>query len=675
MKRLTLSILSLLLLGTFVFAQDEVTIEDLDARVQVLEERALYLTGSATVMWGLSGQLIDNSDNWLGEIPSNDLFAETDDNPLWPYNWTISAEATDEDGNVIVSAEAEVDMEEQIFDFPEDGEEDVSYVIIEFPNLGPGMVGLALEDSDVLEIDVHEVSSETESPRATFTITPMDGLEAKVGIVYDSMQTMNRFYDNVDLAALMATDFGPADLNLGALLDAFDDNATDSTSWNAGNYADIAVSLQVAYEMALGETDSITATLGLIYDTAYFNHVYVDNLEMTDALTADIYIEEIKGPKVAKNWDLTKDDMSDIMDDLQDGNVWGYATVPIGVQVAVDMMGIEATLNFMTRLVNGWDVMNPDEGKDFDYTAVGEEMDTDYELGAPRAYAMPMYVGFDAAYEMDMGGMTIAPTANFKFSSDFYKIGFDDPDDMEAIEYKGDVAGAEYVGRQMSAGAGVEVTGISDMIDVSLSGSVGFGFGAGVWDWPFDAYYNAVDWTKDITGRIKEQNKIQTDLEKDAKDADIDEYMANNLLMVDDLDAFMVEIGLTATPIDNLTIENTFSYIHDGLGFYYINDEEDATLMDYSWAVGGWDESFWLDQIENETNIEYDIMVSGAVGCTLYGDFTYTKVNYIGENGRYAKGWDKDTETFWIWDSEETSMSTFDYEIGVKVEVDVYSKN
>jgi hypothetical protein len=140
MKRLTISILSFLLLGAFVFAQDEVTVEDLDARVKVLEERALYLSGSVTVMWGLSGQLIDNSDNWLGEIPSNELFSDTDDNPLWPFAWTISSEAVDEDGNVIVSAEAEVDREEETFIFPEDGEEAVDYVIIEFPNLVPGMV-------------------------------------------------------------------------------------------------------------------------------------------------------------------------------------------------------------------------------------------------------------------------------------------------------------------------------------------------------------------------------------------------------------------------------------------------------------------------------------------------------------------------------------------------------
>ena len=423
MKRLSISILSFLLLGAFVFAQDEVSIEDLDARVKVLEERAIYLTGSATVMWGLSGQLIDNSDGWIDEIPSNDLFADTDDNPLWPFLWTISAEATDEDGNVIVSAEAEVDMEEQFFDFPEDGEEDVSYVKIEFPNLVPGMVGLALEDSDVLEIDVHEMSSDTESPRATFTLTPIDGLTATVGVVYDSMQTQNHFFDDVDLATFMGAFAGvtPATLNLGTVIDAFGDAAAGSESWDSGSYADIAVSLQVAYELAMGDMDSITATVGMIYDTAYFNHVFVDNSEMGALDPFDAYIEETKGPKQAKNMDLVDDPIDDIMDDLQDGYVWGYATIPIGVQVAVDMMGIEATIDFMTRLVNGNDVMNPDAGKNLEYTDIGTETaDADYEIGAPRAYTLPMYIGVDVAYEMDMGGMTIAPTANFKFSSDFF---------------------------------------------------------------------------------------------------------------------------------------------------------------------------------------------------------------------------------------------------------------
>jgi hypothetical protein len=286
---------------------------------------------------------------------------------------------------------------------------------------------------------------------------------------------------------------------------------------------------------------------------------------------------------------------------------------------------------------------------------------------------------------MDMGGMTISPTANFKFSSDFFKIGYDDPVDLEEIEYQGDVASAEYVGRQMSAGGGLEVEGIADMIDVSLEGSVGFGFGAGEWEWPFDGYYNAVEWPKDLTNRIKELNDIYKDADKDQKKLDFGDvgfdpnYVYNNLLFVDDFDAYMVEISVTATPLDALTIENTFSYIHDGLGFYYINDEEDVSGFDGTFLTYNTDPDtdpglVWLDQIENETTIEYDIMVSDAVGCTLYGEFTYTKLNYFGEQGSYADEWDKDAETFWIWDSEQASKSVFEYEVGVKVDVDVWSQ-
>ena len=669
MKRLSISILSLLLLGAFVFAQDEVTIEDLDARVTALEGSAIYLMGSSTVMWGLSGQLMDNSSDWIGEIPSNDLFAETDDDPLWPFVWTLSAEAVDEDGNTLVSAEAEVDMEEEIFDFPEDGEEgNIAYVIIEFPHLVPGMVGLALEDSDTLEIDVHEVSSDTESPRATFTLTPIDGLEAKVGLAYDSLQTMNWFFDDVDAVAFLGAFAGvdPSSLTLDTIVDALVDNAADSESWDAGSYADIAISLQVEYEMAMGD-DSITATAGLIYDTAYFNHVFIDSIDQGDLDPFDAYVEETRGPKVAKNLDLIDDDFDDISDDIQDGVVWGYATVPIGVSVAVDMMGIEATVDFMTRLVNGWDVANPDEGKDFDYTSPGDEMDVDYEFGGPRVYAMPMFVSVDAAYEMDMGGMTIAPTANFAFSSDFFKFAAND--DGDELEYVGDVNAAEFLGRQMSAGGGLEVTGIADMIDLSIEGSVGFGFGAGDWDWPFDAFYNAVNWPDDITKRNKELNDAHKDAEDALKDLDVDEYMSNGLLFVDDFDAFKVEIGVEATPLDALSIENTFSYTHDGMGVEGTQDEEDTGLMAYAADSG-----LWLDLIENETVIEYDIMVSDAVGCTLYGEFTYSMWNYAGEEGTYPNKWDKDTETYWIWDSEQSSKSEFEYEIGVKVDVDIWSQ-
>jgi hypothetical protein len=422
------------------------------------------------VKWGLEGQIIDNSGDWLGEIPEADLFTDTGDDPLWPFVWTLSAEAVDENGNVIVSAEAEIDMEEEIFDFPEDGEEgNIEYVIIEFPNLVPGMVGLKLEDSDTLEIDVHEVSSDTESPRATVEITAMEGLTATVGLAFDNAQTQNHLFDDVDMT--LATGFmgdmallTPGTLDVDGIIAALDDNAVSLTSWNSANYADIAVSLQVEYELAMGDEDSITATAGMIFDTAYFNHVFIGDSEMgTTLVTDDVYIEEERGPKVAKNLDITD---SDIAEDIQDGNVWGYATIPIGLSVAVDLMGIEANVDFMTRLVNGWDVANPDAGKDLDITDLVAPVGADYELGEPRSYAMPIYVGVDAAYEMDMGGMTISPTANFKFSSDFFKIGYDDPVDLEEIEYQGDVASAEYVGRQMSAGGGLEVEGIADMIDV-----------------------------------------------------------------------------------------------------------------------------------------------------------------------------------------------------------------
>jgi hypothetical protein len=284
-----------------------------------------------------------------------------------------------------------------------------------------------------------------------------------------------------------------------------------------------------------------------------------------------------------------------------------------------------------------------------------------------------------------MGGMTLAPTADFAFSSDFYKIGYDEAvvADREAVEYQGDVESAEFVGRQMSAGAGVEVTGIADMIDVTLDGSVGFGFGAGEWNWPFDGFYNAVDWPTDITKRVKELNDAHKDIEDAA--ADIDEDLpgyvkqSNGLIMVDDFDAYMIEIGVTATPLDALTIENTFSYIHDGMGFYYINDEEDASAFDASLYSYNQDPDagaglVWLDQIKNETEISYDIMVSDAVGCTLYAEFTYETLNYIGEMAEYPDKWNKDLETFWIWDSEQTTKSTFEYELGVKVDIDVWNQ-
>ena len=88
------------------------------------------------------------------------------------------------------------------------------------------------------------------------------------------------------------------------------------------------------------------------------------------------------------------------------------------------------------------------------------------------------------------------------------------------------------------------------------------------------------------------------------------------------------------------------------------------------------DDGVWLDMIENATGIEFDLQVADSTAATLYGDFTFTKLNYSIEQGTYFEGWnvdvtDADDLTVRIWDSETSTKTTFEYEVGVKVTVDL----
>ena len=667
MKRLYIFLLMFLLLGTFAFADDEVT----------LEGRGIYLSGSAELSWGISGQLMDNSAMFIGEVQDKDLFASGDD-VAWPYEWTLSLAAANEDGDVIVAAEGSIEIGGGTL-VPDDGEQAVAYEFIEF-NVLPGMVLLRLLPDDVVSTDVTAGESESSSPTIELVATPMDGLEAKLALVWDNHQgdRLNaRYFTGVDPFALAGSLAGltAMDVSLDNLLEAVDDAATTSEDWVIGNFSTVAAAFQVEYTLAVGEMDSVVVTAGLVFDTAYSNHVFVgsEKLDDADAPTV-IYFEETTGAKQAKNFDLDFQDADDVekfRKDLQKGFVYGYATLPIGVQVELDMMGISATAAFQARMVQGWDIYNPDKGK-YDLGLVEDGLDPfdagsyadpdDFEVGKPQAYAMPMYASVDVGYEMDMSGMTIEPSANFQFSSDFYKIGWNDDD---AVEYMGDVAAAQFLGRQMSASLGVDVNGIADMLDVSLSAAMGFGFGDGLYDWPFDDAYNAVMWPGDITGVITDLNKIHTDEEKADKDADVDEWMSNGLAFAEDFNVMSITLGISAEPIENLSLSNDFTYTSDGMGLAGANDLEMNPDL-----INAANTGLWLDMIENATSVEYGIAVAGTVAATLYADVTYTKWNYAGEEGVYAKGWDSDLGLYNRWDSEQSTKATLDYEVGVKVSVD-----
>ena len=664
MKRLYIFLLMFLLLGTFAFADED------------LEALGVYLSGSAELSWGLSGQIMDNSDMFIGEVQDRDLFASGDD-VAWPFEWTLSLEAANEDGDVIVAAEGSIEIGGGDI-VQDDGEQPVAYEFIEF-NVLPGMVLLRLLPSDPVGTDVTAAESDSESPVIEIVATPMDGLEAKLGLVWDNHQgeRLNAlYYTGVDPFSLAGNLAGltAENANLPNLLAAVDDAATDSDTWVIGNFSTVGAAFQVEYTLAMGEEDSVVVTAGTVFDTAFSNHVFVgsEKLDDADAPTV-IYFEETTGAKQAKNFDLEFEDADDVekfRKDLQKGYIYGYATMPLGLQVDLDMMGISATVAFQARLVNGWDVMNPSKGK-YDLDLVEDGLDPfdpgsysdpdDFEVGKPQEYAMPMYASVDVGYEMDMSGMTIEPSADFQFCSDFYKIEWNDDD---AVEYVGDVESAQFLGRQMSASVGVDVSGIADMLDVSLSAALGLGLGDAMYDWPFDDAYNAVAWPDAITGAAGDLNKLHTDDEKALADADIEPDSYNGLLFVEDFNVMSITVGVSAEPIENLSLSNDFTYTSDGMGIAGANDLEiEPDLLSA-------DTGLWLDMIENATSVEFGIAVAGDVAATLYADVTYTKWNYSGEEGMYAKGWDSDLGMYNIWDSEQSTKANLDYEVGVKVSVD-----
>ena len=686
MKRLYIFLLMFLLLGTAAFA--EVTTDDLDAN------QVIYLSGSAELNWGFGGQVIDNTAGFLGEISNRGLLTDTDSDVNWPFSWTLGLEAADADGTVIVAAEAEMDLEGTLT--LQEGE-GVSFEFIEFPNVIPGMLAIKLLPDDVVGTDVTASDSASSAPTVELVATPMDGLEAKLSVAFANGQFDSKYWPTDPLGA--GVDFSVLDLYAATVGDLYGvlDTATvagDEETWALDNYSSFGVALQLEYELAIGDEDTVTVTAGTVFDTAYTNHVYAGALKQSDILGPGFeglapgdrwYITETWGAKVSKSWDIWDETLAaydgaaimDMVYDMLTGNVWGYATLPIGLQVDLDMMGIEASVAFQARMVDGWDVANPSEGT-YDIAVddgAGNPLDpfdpasyataAEYAVGAPRAYAMPMYISVDAAYEMEMGDMTIAPSADFQMSTDFYKIGPND--DGDEIEYKGDVTAAQFLGRQMSASAGVDVSGIAGMVDISLSGAIGLGFGSEAYLWPFDGNYNAVTWPGDIQNEFDDMNYYSTEIEKALALLSAEPDSGNNMIFIDDFSVYSVSVGLEAEPIANLSLSNDFSYTHDGMGIEGANDAGVVSMID---------DGVWLDMIENATGIEFDLQVADSTAATLYGDFTFTKLNYSIEQGTYFEGWnvdvtDADDLTVRIWDSETSTKTTFEYEVGVKVTVDL----
>ena len=381
-------------------------------------EVVFTMSGSSTLEWGYEGTITDNSANFAGEIPTGNLF--TDDSgkhEIVPNSITLSMEAADEDGMVIVKAQSKIDLKDWALVTNVDNKMD-AFEYIDFPNVIPGTLGIWLGKSDDVETSVTATGSSTKSPELIATITPIDGLTGKLGFV----MKQNKL-----------------NYNIGAI------------SWAYDTYTNVAFSIFGQYKLAIGEADSVTAAVGTVFDTAWGKALVADTeglaaADVTAGLTQQKYLAQTIAPANEAYTEIT--------------DTYGYATMPIGLAVDAVFGDLTGGVDFQTRLVQGSDTAN---------------LKND-DTGEFKAYEMPMYIGVDVGYELAAGDMTITPNANFKWNNDFWKWGLND--DFDGWEYKGLVSSADYLGRPMSANVGVDVEGIAGMIDVSLGVGLGLGDGA-----------------------------------------------------------------------------------------------------------------------------------------------------------------------------------------------------
>lgn len=619
MKKLSILLIGLLLISGFAFA-----------------ETMISISGSSTLEWGFGGQLIDNSSNFAGvDVPS--FFTDDSGKHKWgPKDVKLTLEAADEDGMVIVKAESKLDLDNDDEIVQLDTELKDAFQFIEFPNVIPGTLGIKLMKADELTTDVTSADSTTSVPHAYFTITPMEGLTAKVGLAINIGELKSQTFEGTDTVET-ELDIQVADTTTYPTT-GFADGVTplyetytagnngdgvvdDTEEWVVevstttttidtdidfvnGSYVAFATSLYLEYMLTLSETDSVTVALGTIIDTAYSNSVYDKKNADGDDDDGDTRIEA---------WGAKKIVSKDAAIDSTKNETKGFATFPIGLGVDAAIAGATVGLDFQTRLVQGVDVDDVDKN------------------GAIRAgYAIPLFVGFDAAYDLAMGDMTITPSASFKYSSDFWKWGLND--DGDDIEYKGLVSAADILGRPMSAGVGVSVAGIAGLLDVDLDATLGFGDG----EYAHGFAPTATTLQKGLDDALKAAG---TDVAK-VNDAPL---FAASPLAID------LGLGLTATPMAGVKVTNDTGYALDNLGV--LGADEGSLYGNF------------LSEITNDTKVTYDIVVAENVAAQFFGELNWATTNFASEDGTTYN------DNFVATATEQESKNTLDYAIGVSATV------
>jgi hypothetical protein len=692
----------------------------LTAGMAVAEDVILSVTGSADIEWGITGQLIDNTGSFLDEsVPSLDFYSDAEEESLVTMDapaFTMMMSVEDADGNVFVEAAVEeIALDDEDVDANEEdyfkwGQEfDPVFDYISFPNVIPGVLGITLWGDDALEPDYAPSGSVSENERITIDITPIDQLEATVGLlIKPDNKLYTRFYNGGVVAGtgtfVWPDDGDPADGGFDA--DDFDDTGTDALDanpWEAGTFLSFAASLEATFTQAIGDDGELSVGLGTVYDTGFFNGSYEpdfkdDGLETYSVLHPDapdqneagtqFLITEVYGPITVNPLSLEDEDHAtyggDAADDteLRTNEVRGRTTIPFGLGITADVAGLSAAVDFQLVLAEGKDVDDTDTPEN--YTGIVDFTDPEKSTYDIADFATPMYAAVDVGYELAMGDMTITPGINFKYVSDFWKWDYDAADDEE-WEYYGDVSGADFIGRPMSLEVGVDVEGIAGMIDIGVSAGLSLGDGvAGMHGLGNLPMYTITGDDAGATETYVYDNTL----------ADLWDFWANQSIAADEVEdypleaaafsgadyvpdtatdgqnnnwfasgnsAMDIEVDISAEIIDGLTIGNTFTYTIDNLG---IVDIEEDTLFFGS----------QLSELENELAVTYDWMVGDAVAFTIFGEFTYTSTGFVTELGQNVVAFRSDTadsapDVLEFNFSEAPSKATFDYAVGVRCSV------
>lgn len=564
------------------------------------------ISGTSTLKWRIKGLVMEDKPGVITKFlltPSTD---DSGEHEFMPVEFVLKLDVQDAKKLSIVKAESIFNVRDYesiqipatgttklttsqgpVLNFTENWYTD-AFHFIEFPNVIPGMLGILLHKSDSLGTDVSK-SGSLAAPYVLATIVPIKDATVKVGVAYEQMTLLEKA-DNTTPIPDFTTEVGSA-LNF-------------------------ATSLFGSYKLMIGEKDSVTISIGGIYDTKFFG---------IKAVTAKTVGTTVWTKEEWKAY-VVKDNPAVVIAPVVTEETWGFTTIPFGATVGVALGDLTANVKLQGRLAQGKD------SKDIDTS------------GTPRAYAMPLYAKVDAAYKLTVDNMVITPSVNFQYCSDFWKWGLNAPTDIfdkvlasDAFEYKGKVTAAQFLGRPMSLGVDVAATNIANMVDATLSVAAGLG----------DGEYDHMN------GAFSTVSTLQKYID--------DQKTANADLVVADPLVYSLGLTVTAKPIANLRLINALTYTHDGLGIV------GADALTYLGTSLGWFQfGAYFNRLKDVVTAEYDLVVEKVVGATFYGIFTFTSDTYPVTKWQtmvvdYAGG----TQTA----KENASRTKLEYEVGVKVTV------